>query len=251
MVCNYCFNHEHTLRPEIEKQRKIVEMLCHYGYSKISFVGGEPTLCPWLPELAHICKSNNVTTMLITNGKALTNVDLSAFDWVGLSIDSFNAATNKLIGRTGELDYFEICDYVKNNSCRLKVNTVVSKFNIDENFEQAINAIAPERWKVLQVLTIKGKNDENANGYRISDEEFTDFIRKHASVRAICPEYSHDMLNSYLMIDHCGSFIDNNDGIYRKSKPITEVGVESALSEINFDLDKFYKRNAVYNWRTA
>ena len=35
---------------------------------KLTFAGGEPTLCPWLPELIAHAKSLGLVTMLVTNG---------------------------------------------------------------------------------------------------------------------------------------------------------------------------------------
>src|SRR5258706_16157687 len=51
---------------------ELVRQLCRYGFKKITFVGGEPTLCPWLSELISEAKSFGVTTMIVSNGSKIT-----------------------------------------------------------------------------------------------------------------------------------------------------------------------------------
>ena len=49
----------------------VLDALLAHGLRKITFVGGEPTLCPWLPELIRHAKQQNVSTMVVTNGQTL------------------------------------------------------------------------------------------------------------------------------------------------------------------------------------
>ncbi|MBI4821777.1 MAG: 4Fe-4S cluster-binding domain-containing protein [Deltaproteobacteria bacterium] len=55
-----------------EEALRVVERLAA-AFDKITFVGGEPTLCPWLPELVSLAKRRARTTMIVTNGSRLTN----------------------------------------------------------------------------------------------------------------------------------------------------------------------------------
>src|ERR1035438_6575877 len=58
---------------------------------KITFVGGEPTLHPALPNLVKYAKDLGLVTAVITNGLTLNPGYLAKMagklDWVGLSID--------------------------------------------------------------------------------------------------------------------------------------------------------------------
>lgn len=54
------------------------------------------------------------------------------------------------------------------------------------------------------------------------------------------------MLESYLMINPEGRFYQNSKGSYTYSSSILEVGLESALSEIQFDQKKFLERKGMY-----
>ena len=42
---------------------------------------------------------------------------------------------------------------------RIKVNTVVTRSNLKEDLTGFILEACPERWKLLQVLPVKGQND--------------------------------------------------------------------------------------------
>ena len=259
MACGYCFNRglsAHSPPPSRKEQIAIVRLLCSYGFSKISFVGGEPTLCPWLPELLQVCREHGVTSMLITNGSKLEKSPhlLDACDWVGLSIDSFHAETNQAIGRGAPepLDYDVIIDLIKKSPCRLKINTVVSRLNMTENMTDSIAHAVPERWKVMQVTKIEGQNSVNFRDYSITGEEFSCFVVRHNSLdKILVKETSDDMYGSYLMIDPYGCFIDNSLWFYKRSHPILSVGIAAALRETAFSVTKFKNRNGAYIWRIA
>jgi radical S-adenosyl methionine domain-containing protein 2 len=254
MACGYCFNHRHhTVRATPEQQQKIVTQLCHYGFSKISFVGGEPTLEPYLATLLQICKSFGKTTMLITNGSMLPQRGdcLKFCDWVGLSVDSLSIETNTRIGRRfpKHLAYRDICKVIHEYGCRLKVNTVVSRLNKDEYMHKFIEESRPERWKVLQVTKIEGQNDATFENFMVSQKNFENFVKRHAEFDSILvPESTENIIDSYLMLDHAGCFISNSRQIYQRSPSILEIGVQEALKFINFDNTKYINRNAVYNW---
>ena len=72
----------------------IPKMLADAGVKKLTFVGGEPTLCPYLGELLEEAKRVGLTTCIVSNGTGLTNSFLDTWgqhvDWVGLSIDASN-----------------------------------------------------------------------------------------------------------------------------------------------------------------
>jgi radical S-adenosyl methionine domain-containing protein 2 len=111
MRCRFCFATFLDVKqsclpkghlPKTEAIR-VVEALCKAGAGKITFAGGEPTLCPWLPELMAVAKAHNVTTMLVTNGSRIEEDWLSKhgslIDWITISIDSLDPDTNEMSGR--------------------------------------------------------------------------------------------------------------------------------------------------------
>ena len=64
---------------------------------KLTFAGGEPTLCPWLPELIAHAKASGLVTMVVTNGSRCDTDYLKrlsgVLDWLTLSIDSLDPDT--------------------------------------------------------------------------------------------------------------------------------------------------------------
>ena len=59
MKCKYCFATFKDVKQSIlpkghlpkAEAIEIVKELAEYGFKKITFAGGEPTLCKWLPDL--------------------------------------------------------------------------------------------------------------------------------------------------------------------------------------------------------
>ena len=80
-------------------------MLFEAGAQKITFVGGEPMLIPYLRELVSYSKELGMITMLVTNGSRMTPENLDQMqgklDWIGLSCDTGIPEITKRIGRGG------------------------------------------------------------------------------------------------------------------------------------------------------
>jgi len=241
---------------------KVVEALCEAGAGKITFAGGEPTLCPWLPELLKVAKRYEVTTMVVTNGTCLEEPWLQRhghlIDWIALSVDSLDALVNAKSGRkvpgceAPDLAwYLEKTSVIKEAGIRFKVDTVVHRLNLEENLAPFISITQPERWKLFQVLPVKGQNDAKIDCLIISDAEFNAFQKRHKALlpnQVIVPESNDAMTGSYLMIDPAGRFYDNVGGRHTYSRPILEVGIAEALQGIRFDHDKFLDRDGFYDW---
>lgn len=266
MRCIFCFATFQDVKKSVlpkghlseEEALEVINLLADYGFGKITFVGGEPTLCPWLRTLNYQARQQTLTTMLVTNGSTILTGKLDythEFDWVALSVDSLSDRTNLQNGRaiTGKSpickrDYDKIIDLLHRNDTRIKINTVVTQTNFQEDFHEFIEFARPERWKVFQVLPVAGQNDECITDYLINQEEFNHFIHKHQDIPQMVKESNDDMSGSYLMIDPAGRFFDNTTGTYKYSKSILEIGVEDALTQIAFDIEKFQKRGGSYQW---
>jgi len=131
----------------------------------------------------------------------------------------------------------------------LKINTVINSTNFSEDIKDFIRFANPERWKVMQVLPIKGQNDTNIEEFIISKDEFNFFIENHREFSEIMvTETNTEIMGSYVMIDPAGRFFCNSEGTHNYSQPILEVGVDSAISKMNYDVKKFLNRGGLYNW---
>lgn len=74
-------------------------------------------------------------------------------DILAVSCDSFDEATNQLIGRTqgrkSHLDnLYKICNWCQEYKVAFKINSVINTFNIDEDMTEHIDQLNPVRWKV-------------------------------------------------------------------------------------------------------
>lgn len=266
MRCKFCFatfkDIAHSKR-QTEIALTIIRYLAEAGFKKITFAGGEPTLRPDLPTLIKAAKDYSMTTMVVTNGSKLSDQTYffelkENLDWLILSIDSFDAETNLTSGRKfnkgDSIDvqqYLNICHQARKFGLRLKINTVVSKYNCNEDMSAFIRLAGPERWKIFQALPVQGQNSHNNGLFEISQEQFTAFInRHHEAVLAdiIVPEDNDAMTGSYVMVAPNGCFFDNSKGHHTYSQPILKVGVTEALRQVHFDLDKFLNRGGLYSW---
>ena len=268
MSCGFCFatfldlpgRAKLDYLPEAEG-RDLIDALRGAGFGKINFAGGEPTLCSWLSDLIRYAKSIGFTTSIVTNGSGVSEQWLDGLDGcldiLALSIDSVDGAALLKIGRVvngqapmGAGDYRRIGDSVRRRGIRLKVNTVVNRYNLEEDFRPFIRSMQPERWKIFQALPIDGQNDERFDEFSVSDAEFERYVARNGSVAddgiRVVPENNELMTASYLMVDPLGRFFDNAQGRHTYSRPILEVGVAGALTDVEIRPDRFALRGGLY-----
>lgn len=269
MRCRFCFapfqDVVSTVLPKghlpKEDSIRLVRLLAR-RFAKVTFVGGEPTLCPWLPELVRAAKDEGAITMLVTNGSRLPEA-LEGYagwlDWVTLSIDSASPSTLVELGRAVQgrralpvERYMTIADEVRRLGMRLKLNTVVTSVNRHEDMSGFVRALGPERWKVFRVLPVEGQNDGKVEPLLVSTADFDAFVRRHRHLEesgiVVVPEDNDDMRGSYAMIDPAGRFFDNVTGGYRYSAPILDVGIDGAWRQTCFSMDRFLQRGGSYEF---
>ena len=272
MRCGFCFATFQDVKQEMnlprghlpkEKCLTVVDRLADAGFEKINFAGGEPTLCPWLSNLIGRAKEHGMTTSIVTNGSRITGEWLNSLDgildWIALSIDTVDS--EKLI-RTGRAvygnnpitkeEYLRLVREIKRYGIRLKINTVVTSKTWEEDFTGFMRLAKPARWKIFQVLRIKGQNDAQIAKSEVTSEQFAAYIRRNRSVEdegiKVAPESNELMTESYVMIDPAGRFFDNAQGAYSYSRPILEVGVADALNQVSIDPERFDDRGGEYDW---
>ncbi len=268
--CKYCFATFQDVRKTIlpkghlskEDALELVNKLANAGFSKITFAGGEPTLCPWIEDLIINAKAKGLVTMIVTNGTRINENFLSKvdgnLDWVVFSIDSITPQINKEIGRYQGLKiipnqnfYFEKIQQVRRHGIKLKINSVINKKNInDKGLVEFISLLQPERWKLFAPLRIIGQNDVYFDEVNVSQAEFENYLMLN-EVHKLSFAVTEDniaMTGSYIMIDPAGRFFDNTKGTHTYSKPILHVGVNTALEEISYDYDQFLERGGLYEF---
>ena len=260
LKCKYCYAEWNKEKlPLIFKDKllsiKLIKEISildkHYESIRLSFAGGEPLLDKNLTNKISYAYQNNMKISIITNGDLLTKDFLKdnclKLDILGVSIDSINNATNLQIGRatlTKRIPNYEniiqLLNFAKkiNPNIKIKINTVVNRFNFNESMLSFIQSIHPYKWKILKVLP----STDKAKAQIISDDEFKIFTDRHKHLKFTTIEDNSAMLNSYIMIDPYGRFFYNNGENYNYSKPILDVGIEAAFKEITFNDKKFIAR---------
>ena len=124
MRCVFCFATFQDIEVELlpkghlgrDDSLAVVDSLAYAGFEKLNFAGGEPTLCPWLPDLIRRANDLGMTTSVVTNGSLITDDWLDQIDgglcWATLSIDSAHSDTLLRTGRTTRSGPMSALDYM-------------------------------------------------------------------------------------------------------------------------------------------
>jgi radical S-adenosyl methionine domain-containing protein 2 len=270
--CEFCFAtfEDISLNDRLSKSDALLlpNLLAEAGAEKITFVGGEPTLCPYLDELLEAAKKAGLTTCIVTNGTGISRGFLESnsqnIDWIGLSIDASNDIIHHKIGRglikdlnAGFSEHLIVSKSVwnlcKEFGIRMKLNTVVCKQNVHDDMSKLVSELMPERWKIFQVLPVTGQNDLSVDELLISEEEFSIWVKRHRdkidSSIDLVAESNDLMTGSYVMIDALGRFYSNVKGGHTYTPSILEIGVMEAWELNQFKWEQFHNRGGLYDWK--
>lgn len=257
MKCKFCyatFDDMHIQQMKKEDAFIAIEKLISAGVQKITFAGGEPMLYRHIDDCILFAKSLGATTSIVTNGSLLTSSWLlkmkSHLDWIGISIDSLKPETNALIGRTTKSSplYYRLCSSINNIGYKLKINTVVNKYNHLEDLNYFLNEVQPSRWKVFQTLKVDGQNDKQFADIKCTQKQFNSFIERHSEQTSMVAENNDAMTGSYLLIDPQGRLFENSKGKHTYSDSIINNDFDKCLSQISLDRKMFEKRGGIYQW---
>lgn len=259
--CRYCFAAfpETPTHLNITEAIQVMRLVRDAGGEKMNFVGGEPTLHKEIQRLVLEAKAMGYTTSIVSNGVRLAELlDSSAgaaLDWVGLSIDSASDAGNAQIGRGGPGYTAQIVSLARRahaQGAKVKLNSVIHRLNHQEAMHDLVRSIRPSRWKLFQVLKVKGQNDGAVEELLITTEQFVSFVERHRCLEQegiiVVPEDNDAMTDSYAMIDPLGRFFGDSGGIHRIGKSILEAGAVEALASVGFQPLKLVQRGGVYDW---
>ena len=149
---------------------------------------------------------------IITNGYYITDDFIinnkNKLSMIGISVDSINHDTNIKIGRCcnnktiSKEQLIHICKLIKDNGIILKINTCVTSINKDEDINELLNIVNPNRTKVLRAFC-----DDELSIYNISNDDWNSIKIKYNNVLF---EDNDFMRNSYLIIDSEGNLSKNN-----------------------------------------
>lgn len=234
-----------------------------YSKIRLNIAGGEPLLVPNLSFIISETKNIGFEVSLISNASYLGLIHLQKHldsqKWIernardlsmfGISIDSLREDSNAKIGRycldkktPKTLQEWQILKIAKdlrqrNENLKIKINTVVTSYNYEEYFGDFISTLKPQKWKVLQTLSISTQK------VFCTDLQYKAFLDRHKKFADfITAESKSQMTNSYIMLDCFGRFYQNEDSIYSYSPCVLEMGKDEILHYAQFDRVKFQSR---------
>jgi radical S-adenosyl methionine domain-containing protein 2 len=256
--CRFCFARNLGEAPvSFDEGVGIIRKLADMGMDKINFAGGEPLLHPRLLDYCAVAKEFGMTTSITTNGSCLHENLIARMsevvDWIALSIDSGSDEIEARLGRgcgNHVMHCTEVARIIREAGIRLKMNTTITSLTYGENMIPLVGSIKPERWKVLQMLHIRGENDDAIEELRITSEQFNHFIESHSNVilengESPVFESSDAIEDSYFMITPSGKVKIDADNI------ISKFSIEEVISsgvECFVNPEKYQNRGDIYEW---
>lgn len=269
-ACSYCYATfaDVLARPILDDDDLFaLTRLLAARYTKVTFVGGEPTLYPRLPELLATAKEAGVLTNVVTNGSRIDPDWIQAragtLDFLTLSIDSANPTTHRKLGRASRNGttlpvrrYRVLAEAARTAGVGVKVNTVVTTINASEDLAGLVADLAPQRWKILQAAPVEGQNDAFIADLTPERAVFDAYVARHEAALAgtgirLVAEPVEMIRGSYIMVDPQGRFFDSTRGAHHYSRPILEVGMDAAYAQVAFDPTKFHARDGDADYRPS
>ena len=257
--CTYCFGKFNGQKdPTLDDAKKIVDNIALYfaknniADGRINFAGGEPTLYEHLDELIDYTNSLGIRVSIVTNGSLLTPERIRSWQGkvscIGISIDSIDNNTNITIGRCCSNKAKDLPNWnglakaIHDCDIDLKINTVVSRLNLDEDLSELYRVLSPKKIKLFQMHLIDGINDQ-AKPHEITECEFIMFCERHRAFDSvIVAEPCGSMENSYLMVNPEGKFQLNNNGSYQTFGDLSTTPLLEILKTVPLDSEKFSSR---------
>ena len=220
---------------------------------RINIAGGEPLMYRHLDEIIDYIAEKNIKVSIITNGSRLTEERIAAWSgkvaMIGISVDAINADANIHIGRcdalktTNEFEHLvKMAEAVHKAGIKLKINTVVSKVNLDEDMLSIYKAMKPDRLKLIYIHVVHNVNERPETMDLIPTVgEYNQFVEKNRYEEncELVLERPMEMENSYFMINPQGEVYINCFGLEKKYgnsiyEPLSEI-----FSRLPFDKSKF------------